>query len=146
MTHRFGANHTAMTSTLQSRIKQRTHGRLLRLTIRVVDHQMIVEACSRTYHGVQLVIAAIESFVADFPELAPARVDFRVNGRRLVLHNPFATQEAKIHRRFCEGTYTEESVVSAAEFREPNAQRGNPSHSRQCSYPMQTEEMIAARV
>jgi hypothetical protein len=69
-------------------IECRTHGRLSELSLDVIDGAIVVEAHTHTYYAVQLALAAIQAFTADFPKLTPAKMAFRVNGHPLVLGNP----------------------------------------------------------
>lgn len=71
-----------------SAIQRCTHGRLSHLSLDVVDGALVVEAHSATYYAVQLALAGIQAFTADFPNLTPAKMSFRVNGHSLVLGNP----------------------------------------------------------
>lgn len=70
-----------------STIQRRTHGRLSHLSLDVIDGALVVEAHSATYYAVQLAVATIQAFTADFPKLMPAKMSFRVDGHLLVLRN-----------------------------------------------------------
>jgi hypothetical protein len=68
-------------------IEKQTHGRLSHLSLDVIEGALVVDARSATYYAVQLALAAVQAFAAEFPKLAPAKMSFRVNGHSLVLSN-----------------------------------------------------------
>ena len=69
----------------QLAIEERTNGRLSNLSVELVDETIVVEARSETYHAVQLALAAIHVFAAQYPEVTPATLVASINGKPLVL-------------------------------------------------------------
>lgn len=117
-----------MTTRLRFAIHRRTHGRLSRLAVNIVDRGVIVKACSATYYGVQLTLAAIKKFVVDFPEMAPARVEVQVGDRELILHHPFAKRDVRLEATERQEPICVRASVPNSTVRIPNI---NPRASNQ---------------
>lgn len=79
-------------NSLQFTIEKRTNGLLSDLSVEPVEEGIMIEVSSSTYHAVQLTLAAIHKFAAEFPDSTSTTLVARVNGHSLVLHMPSASR------------------------------------------------------
>lgn len=109
---------------LESAIEQKTCGRLSSLSMEVVDGQLVVEACSRTYYAIQLTLAAIRRFAIEFPHMRPSRLNVCVDGHSFVLRDPYGTPSKGQPTARVKSAFLSERLFSDLHDYEPSSSTG----------------------